>query len=86
MAEPLKQSKIFPIMVSQMVGVGEETGNLDKMLTKVSEHYERQIDNLTKNISSIIEPIIMLVVGVGIGFVIISIIMPIYKMTESMGS
>src|SRR3972149_9294241 len=85
MAEPLKQSKIFPIMVSQMVGVGEETGNMDKMLTKVSEHYERQIDNLTKNISSIIEPIIMLVVGVGIGFVIVSIIMPIYKMTESMG-
>jgi type IV pilus assembly protein PilC len=86
MAEPLKQSKIFPIMVSQMVGVGEETGNLDKMLVKVSEHYERQIDNLTKNISSIIEPIIMLVVGVAIGFVIVSIIMPIYKMTESMGS
>lgn len=86
MAEPLKQSKIFPIMVSQMVGVGEETGNLDKMLVKVSEHYERQIDALTKNISSIIEPIIMLVVGVAIGFVIVSIIMPIYKMTETMGS
>jgi len=86
MAEPLKQSKVFPIMVSQMVGVGEETGNLDKMLMKISEHYERRIDNLTKNISSIIEPIIMLAVGVGIGFVIVSIIMPIYKMTETMGS
>lgn len=83
LAEPMKQSKVFPIMVSQMVGVGEETGTLDKMLIKVSEFYERQISNFTKNISSIIEPIIMLVVGVAIGFIIISIITPIYQATQS---
>lgn len=83
LAEPMKQSKIFPIMVSQMVGVGEETGTLDKMLIKVSEFYERQVENFTKNISSIIEPIIMLVVGVAIGFIIVSIITPIYQATQS---
>ncbi len=86
LTDAIKQSKSFPIMVPQMVGVGEETGNLDKMLIKIAENYERKIDGVTKNISSIIEPIIMLIVGAGIGFVIISIIMPIYKMTETMGS
>jgi len=83
-AEPLKQSKIFPIMVSQMVAVGEETGSLDKMLIKVAEFYERQIDGFTKNISSIIEPIIMLVVGVAVGFIVVSIITPIYQATQNM--
>lgn len=82
-AEPMKQSRLFPVMVSQMIGVGEEAGNLDKMLIKVAEFYERQIDNITKNISSLIEPIIMLVVGVAIGFVVISIITPIYQATNS---
>jgi len=85
LASAMKESSVFPIMVSQMIDVGEETGNLDKMLIKVAENYERRIDAFTKNISSIIEPIIMLVVGSAIGFVIISIIMPIYKMTETMG-
>lgn len=83
LADPMKQSKIFPVMVSQMVGVGEETGNLDKMLIKVAEFYERQIDNFTKNISSIIEPVIMIVVGIAIGFIVISIITPIYTATQS---
>ena len=82
-AEPMKQSKLFPVMVSQMIGVGEEAGNLDKMLIKVAEFYERQVDNITKNISSLIEPVIMLVVGVAIGFVVISIITPIYQATNS---
>ncbi len=83
LADPMKQSKIFPIMVSQMVGVGEETGNLDKMLIKVAEFYERQIENFTKNISSIIEPVIMIVVGIAIGFIVISIITPIYQATQN---
>ncbi len=82
-ADPLKQSRIFPIMVSQMVSVGEETGNLDKMLLKVAEFYERQIENFTKNISSIIEPVIMIIVGIAVGFVIVSIITPIYQATQS---
>lgn len=83
LGDPMKQSKIFPIMVSQMVGVGEETGNLDKMLIKVAEFYERQIENFTKNISSIIEPVIMIVVGIAIGFIVISIITPIYTATQN---
>lgn len=83
LADPMKQSKVFPVMVSQMISVGEETGNLDKMLIKIAEFYERQIDNFTKNISSIIEPLIMLVVGVAVGFIIVSIITPIYQATQS---
>lgn len=85
LTDAMKQSKAFPIMVTQMVSIGEETGNINKMMIKVSEHYERQIDNLTKNISSIIEPIIMLLVGTGIGFIIVSIILPIYKATQTLG-
>lgn len=85
LASAMKESPVFPVMVSQMIDVGEETGNLDKMLIKIAENYERRIDAFTKNISSIIEPIIMLVVGGAIGFVIVSIIMPIYKMTQTLG-
>ncbi len=83
LAEPLKQSKIFPTIVFQMVGVGEETGNLDKMLIKIAEFYERQIESFTKNLSGIIEPIIMLIVGVAVGFIIVSIITPIYQATQN---
>lgn len=83
-ADPMRQSKMFPVMISQMVDVGEETGALDKMLIKIAEFYERQIDSFTKNISSIIEPIIMVVMGVAIGFIVISIISPIYQATQSL--
>jgi len=80
-AEPLKKSKIFPKMVPHMIAVGEETGSLDKTLLKVTEFYDKEIDNTLKNLSSILEPIIMIIIGLGTGFIVISVITPIYQMS-----
>ncbi|MDD3480959.1 MAG: type II secretion system F family protein [Patescibacteria group bacterium] len=82
LAEPLKKSKVFPIMVAQMISVGEETGTMDKILAKLTRFYEREVDNTVKNLSSLIEPLLMIVIGVGVGFVVISVITPIYSITN----
>jgi type IV pilus assembly protein PilC len=80
-AEPLKRSKIFPKMVPHMISVGEETGTLDKTLLKVTEFYDKEVDNTVKNLSSILEPLLMIVIGLGAGFIVISVITPIYQMS-----
>lgn len=80
-AEPLKKSKIFPPMVPHMISVGEDTGTLDKTLLKVTDFYEKEVDHTVKNLSSILEPLLMIVIGAGAGFIVISVITPIYQMT-----
>lgn len=80
-AEPLKNSKIFPSMVPHMISVGEETGTLDKTLLKVTDFFDKEVDNTIKNLSSILEPILMIIIGLGAGFIVISVITPIYQMT-----
>ena len=75
----LKQhSKLFPPMVTEMVEVGEETGTISKMLLRLALFYEEEVTNTTKNLSSIIEPILMVVIGAIVGFFAISMIQPIY--------
>jgi type IV pilus assembly protein PilC len=80
-AEPLKKSKNFPSMVPHMISVGEETGTLDKTLLKVTDFYEKDVDHTVKNLSSILEPLLMIIIGLGAGFIVISVITPIYQMT-----
>jgi type IV pilus assembly protein PilC len=80
--DALKQHAIFPILVTQMISVGEETGQLDVILTKVSGFYEREVDNTTKNLSVLLEPMIMMLIGAMVGYLIIAIITPIYSMTN----
>lgn len=80
-AEPLKNSRVFPVMVPQMIAVGEDTGTLDKILLKLTGFYQKEVDHTIKNLSSLLEPIMMIIIGIGAGFVIISIITPIYTMT-----
>ena len=67
-------------MIIQMVSVGEKTGDLAGILNNLADFYEEEIDNITKNLSSIIEPIIMLIVGAAVGFFAISMIQPMYSM------
>ncbi len=74
--------KLFPPMVSQMIMVGETTGNLSETLLYVSELYEHEIDMLTKNLSTTLEPVLMIVMGAIVGFIAISIITPIYEITQ----
>lgn len=78
-----KHEKMFPFIVTQMLAIGEETGNLESILDQLAEHYEQEIDDTMKNISSIIEPILLLVIGVVVGFLALALIMPIYNIGQS---
>jgi type IV pilus assembly protein PilC len=79
-AEPLRESKIFPPMVCQMVAVGENTGGLDGMLRKVAELYEEEVDDAVANLTALMEPLIMVVLGVILGGLVISMYLPIFQM------
>ena len=77
-------SNIYPVMVVQMVEVGETTGSLSDTLRNLAEFYEEEVSNITKNLSSIIEPALMIIVGIAVGFFAISIIQPIYSLVGQM--
>ncbi len=76
----MQQTGLFPNMVVQMVAIGEESGSLDAMLAKVADFYEEEVDNAVDNLSSLLEPIIMAILGVLVGGLIIAMYLPIFKM------
>lgn len=82
-SDPLKASPVFPGMVSHMVGVGEETGALDTMLTKIADFYEDQVNAAVKQLTSILEPVMIVVVGGMVGFIVISMYLPLFKVYDS---
>ena len=79
-AEPLRESKIFPPMVCQMVAIGEQTGGLDTMLKKVAELYEDEVDDAVANLTALMEPMIMVFLGVILGGLVISMYLPIFQL------
>jgi type IV pilus assembly protein PilC len=79
-AQPLIENDIFPPMVSQMVKIGEETGELEKMLSKIADFYEDEVDAAIASLTSIVEPIMMIGVGCMVGVIIISMYLPMFKM------
>jgi type IV pilus assembly protein PilC len=79
-AEPLAQNPVFPPMVSHMIKIGEETGELEKMLGKVADFYEDEVDASISSLTSIIEPLMMIGVGMMVGVIIISMYLPMFKM------
>jgi type IV pilus assembly protein PilC len=78
-AAPLAQAPIFPTMVTHMVGVGEETGALDAMLDRVAEFYEEQVEASVKTLTSILEPIMIILIGAIVGFIVISMYLPLFE-------
>ena len=79
-AQPLAENPIFPPMVSHMIKIGEETGELEKMLSKVADFYEDEVDSSISSLTSIIEPLMMIGVGMMVGVIIISMYLPMFKM------
>jgi type IV pilus assembly protein PilC len=79
-AQPLIENPVFPPMVSQMVKIGEETGELEKMLTKIADFYEEEVDASVASLTSIIEPLMMIGVGIMVGIILIAMYLPMFKM------
>ena len=84
-AEPLKSSDVFPSMVVQMVAVGEQTGALETMLSKVADFYEDEVDEATANLLSLLEPIMIVILGGVIGGIVISMYMPMFDLITKIG-
>jgi type IV pilus assembly protein PilC len=82
-ADPLKDAPIFPSMVAQMIAVGEETGNLDAMLSKVADFYEDEVAAAVKALTSILEPVMIILVGGIVGFIVIAMYMPMFKVYDA---
>ena len=84
-AAPLAQAPIFPSMVTHMVGVGEESGALDQMLERIAEFYEDQVAASVKALTSILEPIMIIVIGAIVGFIVISMYLPLFEVYNHIG-
>ena len=80
MADPLNESGVFPTMVCQMISVGESTGALDAMLEKIADFYDEEVDQAVENMTALIEPIMLVFLGVTIGGLVIAMYLPIFKM------
>ena len=79
-----EHERLFPPTISRMIEVGEKTGNLDNNLAYLADFYENEVDEVTKNLSGILEPILLVVMGVAVGFVALAIITPIYGITQGL--
>jgi type IV pilus assembly protein PilC len=81
LSEAISQHESFPPILHQMIGVGEETGKLDEVLMKISKYFESESEQAVKNLTTAIEPMIMIVLGIGVGGMVMAVIMPIYNLT-----
>lgn len=84
-AESLDRYNLFPPIVIQMLEVGESTGRIDYSLSKVTEFYTKEADTMVKNFSSLIEPVIMVILAIGVGILVSAILLPIYQVSQSIG-
>jgi type IV pilus assembly protein PilC len=82
--DPLKESGVFPNMVTQMIGVGEATGAMDTMLQKIADFYEDEVDSATKDLLTLMEPMIIAFLGVAVGGIVISLYMPLFGMISKL--
>jgi len=82
LAMPLEKSGVFPVMVTQMIGIGEQTGSLEEMLAKIADFYEEEVDTAVDNMTALMEPLIMAFLGVVIGGLVISMYLPIFNMAS----
>jgi type IV pilus assembly protein PilC len=83
MATLFVKSKLVPKMLSQMMVIGEKTGKLDTVLERLSNFYSREIDNLVEGLTALIEPLILIIMGVGVGGMVAAIMLPMFKVAQS---
>jgi type II secretory pathway component PulF len=83
LSKAIAADEIFPPIIPQMISVGEETGKMDEVLNKLSHFYELEVEHQVKNLTTALEPIIMIILGIGVALLVISIILPIYNITSA---
>jgi type IV pilus assembly protein PilC len=81
-SDPMRESGFFPPMVTQMVSVGESTGELDTMLVKIADYYEEEVDVVVANMLTILEPVLLVFLGVVVGGIVIAMYMPLFKLIQ----
>ena len=81
---PLEKTKVFPAMVTQMINVGETTGALDAMLSKIADFYEEEVDTAVAGLMTLLEPVMIAILGGIVGGIVISMYMPIFKLIEKL--
>jgi len=84
LAQPLKDTGAFPPMVVQMIGVGEQTGALDAMLSKIADFYEDEVDQAVANLLTLMEPIMILFLGISVGGIIIAMYLPLFDLISKL--
>lgn len=84
--DSLETKKIFPVMLTQMIKIGEESGTLDDVLAKTSDFYDNEVDTATAQLTTMIEPIIIVVLGAVVGFIILSVMLPMFEMYNAVGA
>ncbi len=85
LALPIARSDYYPLIVSSMIAVGEETGELDTVLEKVSQYYKEEVDQATENMSSLLEPIFLVIMGLAVAFIALGVYTPMFQLSEVMG-
>lgn len=85
LASPLMKSKIFPPVVSNIIAVGEESGSLEKSLEQIASSYEQELENTLKTLTSLLEPAIILTMGIVVGFIVLAMLLPIFEITGALG-
>jgi type IV pilus assembly protein PilC len=85
LAIPIARSEYYPLLVSSMIAVGEETGEMDAVLGKVSEYYKDEVDTATGNLSTILEPLFLVIMGGAIGFIALGVYMPMFQLSTAIG-
>ena len=86
LADPLKETDVFPGMVTQMIGVGEQTGAMDAMLQKIADFYEEEVDSAVKDLLSALEPAMIVFLGVVVGGIVISMYLPLFTLIGKLSS
>ena len=82
LSKPISESKLFPVVVTQMVKVGEETGRVDEILANLSNYFQTQTDTRLKGLLSLFEPAILIIIGLGVAIMVFAVLMPIYQIAQ----
>ncbi|MGB7293769.1 MAG: type II secretion system inner membrane protein GspF [Thermodesulfobacteriota bacterium] len=85
LATPLRESGVFPPLVTRMIAVGEQTGEMEEMLVKIADIYDLQVETYVSTLTSLLEPVMILIMGVIIGFIVFAILLPIFDLTSTIG-